>query len=161
MKPILSILRNIGIIVWPKLYEQWRSIALLVVIVVSPHSFATTIIVLLHNDEIWIAADSKEGNPNGDVRYRCKIISGGNFYFGAATYIYDDDASGFSIPKLIGQIKSDGRTLEDTVKAFVETAKRPVAEELVFMRKVDPKYFDRHSVDPGRSECREDCVRWH
>jgi hypothetical protein len=149
MEPPFSVLRKIRISIRVKSDIKYLiGVFCFVVFAIPPHSFGTSIVLLSHNGTIWIAADSKESTSDGSAtRNVCKIVNAGRFYWGAATQIYDDPRSGFTVKGLVDGIKSKKGTTYDLMNAFISEAKAPIIKEIKFIQRTDPVWF-ASTVEP-------------
>src|ERR1700730_11013035 len=112
--PSLPVLGNVLIAMRTKCNKKYLIALFCVVVLVPPYGFGTAIVVILHGDQVWIAADSMQTDNTGTQhRYVCKTINEETFYWAAAPSLYEHPATGFGIEKLVKTIKSTKGTLLD------------------------------------------------
>jgi hypothetical protein len=132
MKPVLAVLRNVGISIGSNVNKYKRLIAFACIVIIGPPSYGTTVIFIRRGTTIWIAADSQQtgfdqfGNKKA-VRFQCKLIKENSFYWASSTNYYAD-STGFSIQKLVQAAK--GNTLHEIAANLADTAKQPILDEV-------------------------------
>jgi hypothetical protein len=130
-----------------RIYDKGRwtnCIICAIVFSFSAYSTGTEFIVAHHDGTIWIAADSMSISNDSAKRtptYVCKIFNEGRFYWTVAAVPYDDPLTGFSVAKLVNQIKSTKGTIRDSMNAFIANSKAPIAKEIIHIRKTYPSDF--------------------
>jgi len=103
--------------------------------------FGTTVIVLRVKDKVWIAADSMQTSEKLTThRSACKILKSGHFYW-AASGAVSDNVTGFKLSALVDRVKSQEGSLRSKLDTFILESKKPLAQELTAIKKVDPVYF--------------------
>jgi hypothetical protein len=130
---------NIKVVKRPNCNKAWRLVSLLWVVFISPQCYGTTILILFGSGNIWIAADSQQTRGT-EKRFACKIIKKGQFYWAAASPIYEDPESGFTVTKLVDQI-AVGDSLRETMATFIASSKIPIVQELLYVQRFHPDEY--------------------
>jgi hypothetical protein len=120
--------------------KYWAGICL---VLIPPSSMGTTILVVLQGDKVWIAADSLQKSNTGEQRYACKINSEREFYWAAASPVYEDEEAGYSIKRMISEAASTKGTLLDAMNALIVTAKVDSAKEFSLLKHTSPTDFSK------------------
>jgi hypothetical protein len=115
--------------------NQINWVTILTLVGFSLYANGSCIFVVTTPRGVYLAADSQQTSSTG-VRYRCKITRDRGFYWAASTPIYDDPVTGFDIPSIVKRVKYHG-TLMDKMRAFIKSAKGPVAKEVATIRNGD------------------------
>lgn len=116
-----------------------RLALLLIVAGISSNSFGTTVVVLIRDNNVWMAADSRQGDASGTRRYGCQIGQGKDFYWASASP--GDEAPAFHIDQAMKRIQASDGTLLERMKALIEKSKIPITEQLEKLRAADQKRF--------------------
>jgi hypothetical protein len=114
---------------------------LFIVIAIVPNCFGSTVIVLIRDNNVWMAADSMLGSISGKPRYACKISQGTGFYWAAASPIHEELATGFNLKAWVGNVQASRGTLLQKMDAFIRKSKIPITAELERRRAVDRTSF--------------------
>lgn len=113
--------------------------AVLMAAAISGQAFGTTVIVLIRDNNVWMAADSLLSSGPRKRQYGCQIGQAKGFYWAAASPA--DEAPEFHLNVLVGKIQATDGTLLEKMKALVEKSKMPITEQLERLRAVDRTRF--------------------
>lgn len=122
-----------------QLKNQYRWLALLLMAAgISSNSFGTTVIVLIRDNNLWMAADSMLNNTSGR-REGCKIGQGKGFYWASASPMVE--APEFRIDPSMAKIQVTDEPLLQKMKALLEKSRTPITEQLERLRARDRTRF--------------------
>lgn len=147
MKPALAVISSIKITVAPVIHKTY-AVVLCLILLISPYCMGTTILVVLHGNHVWIAADSLETANTGQQRRICKINSESRFYWAASSPFYEDPITGYGLPKMVAKVAPTKGTLVDIMNTLIATAKVESAKEFSLLRREYPAEFAK-SVQPA------------
>jgi len=118
---------------------EWFAI-LLMLAAISPSCSANSILVLIRDSNVWMAADSKLTHASGKPRYGCTIGQGKGFYWAAGSPAVD--APAFRLDAIIAKTAAADGTLLQQMKALLEKSRKPITGQLEQLRATNRARFE-------------------
>jgi len=120
-------------------------------VILTTQTFATTVlIVFTERNEVYVGTDSLFSDPSLDVRLNaCKLHKLGETYWSAATILYADNITGFSLEKLVSSIGETG-TAKEKMDRFIKAAEIPVKAEFSAVGEQSPDEYQLMVTGEGK-----------
>jgi hypothetical protein len=125
-----------GVLRRSKNRQRWLAL-LLMVAGISSNGLGSTVIVLIRDNNVWMAANSMT-SASGKGRSVCQIGQAKGFYWASASP--SEAAPEFGIDASMANVQADG-TLLQKMKTLVEKSKAPITGELERLRSSDRGRF--------------------